>query len=93
LAWWRGNDRFRGGLSKGVTTRPKAWNRNLETLAELMDEDDESDVAMKAELMRELGEFRAAINILSCVDSPEYRDFVSQIRSLCDRADADVREL
>jgi hypothetical protein len=96
FAWWRGNDPLRERLSTGVasvTTRPNAWRRNLEALAELLNEDDENDLVMKAEVLRELGEFGAAIDVLSRVGSPEYRDVVRQIRSLCDREDSDVKQL
>ena len=48
---------------------------------------------MKAEVLRELGEFDAAREVLGRVTSRKHTAVVRQLRSLCDRADTAVREL
>jgi hypothetical protein len=96
LAWWRSNDAFRGDPAVHVrrATRGSAKRReNLEVLARLLDEGDESDCLMKAEVLRELGKFEAAKQILSRVGSSEVAAVVRQLRSLCDAEDTYVREL
>lgn len=48
---------------------------------------------MKAEVLRELGEFDSAKQILNSVGSSEFTEVVQQLRSLCDVGDTQVREL
>jgi hypothetical protein len=61
------------------------------------DDDDESRGAneriMKAELLRELGNFESAKQILSEVDSEDAAAAVRQLLALCDRQDRQVRPL
>ena len=92
LAWWRRNDTFRnGGETESVSTA--ASRTNLEDLVRLLDGTDENDQLMKAELLRELGEFASANEVLSLVTSANYSAVVRQLRSLCDAGDNRVREL
>jgi hypothetical protein len=92
LAWWRRNDAFRS-RPEPVTAAPEGWRRNLEALARLLDEGDENDLLMKAEVLRELGQFQPAKELLSRVGSSEYRGVARQLRDLCDRGDRCVRQL
>jgi hypothetical protein len=48
---------------------------------------------MKAEVLRELGEFELAKQVLGRIDSSEMAAVVRQVRSLCDSGDTRVREL
>jgi hypothetical protein len=48
---------------------------------------------MRAEVLRELGDFQAATLELNSVTSPEFAAVVQQIRSMCDSSDTCVREL
>jgi hypothetical protein len=96
LAWWRRNDAFRGkrkARAAGTPSSPGSWRANLEALALLLDDGDENDTLMKAEVLRELGRFESAKQILSRVESAELTTVVSQLQSLCDRSDTHVREL
>lgn len=94
LAWWRRNDAFRdAGHESAVANASEPSRKNLETLADLLNDSDENDRLMKAEVLRELGEFKSAGEILNQVVSTEYSAAVSQIRLLCESGDVAVREL
>lgn len=96
LAWWRRNDAFRDHLETdagGIESTPETWRKNLEALAHILDEEDENDSLMKAEVLRELGEFELARQILGRVNSSEAARIVRELRSLCDNGDMSVREL
>jgi hypothetical protein len=92
LAWWKRNDAFResDGEAREMEARCK---ENLEALVDLLDESDATDRLMKAEVLRELGEFEAAKVLLQGVDDPELAPFARQLRALCDARDTRVREL
>lgn len=96
LAWWRRNDAFRDG-PQGITVSDAhvsgASRENLNVLVRLLDEADENNRLMKAEALRELGEFESANQVLSRVTSAEYAEVVRQLRLLCDARDVCVREL
>jgi hypothetical protein len=96
LVWWRRNDAFRVA-PQGITVNDAELSgtrrENLNVLVRLLDETDESDLLMKAEALRELGEFESATQVLSRVTSAEYAKVVRQLRLLCDAGDVLVREL
>jgi hypothetical protein len=48
---------------------------------------------MKAEVLRELGDFEFAKRVLSRVTSAEFDAVVHQLRTLCDSGDTCVRQL
>ncbi len=96
LAWWRRNDAFRDACQAqagSIAATPAKCRKNLEALASLLDEADENDCLMRAEVLRELGEFESAKQVLSRVTSAEYTTVIRQLRSLCDTGDTCVREL
>lgn len=96
LAWWRGNDPEREGADAPAPRAQEAaarWKANLEALIGLVDEDDDGDRLMKAELFRQLGEFDRATAMLDRVSSPSVAGVVRQFRSLCEARDMRVREL
>jgi hypothetical protein len=96
LAWWRHNDAFRGDshtAAGAVPATSELFRLNLTALAGLLDEGDENDLIMKAQVLRALGRFKAATGILERVVSRESREVVGQLRSLCDRRDSGVRPL
>jgi hypothetical protein len=92
LAWWRRNDGLRSHPVGGATASG-ACRRNLEALARLLDDGDESDRLLKAEVLRELGEFEAAKGLLGRAGSAPYCGAARQLRDLCDRGDRSVRLL
>jgi len=96
LAWWRRNDAFRDALqppAEGIPSAPGPWRKNLKALAHLLDEGDENDRLMKAEVLRELGDFESAKQVLSRIHSGDVAAVVLQLHSLCDSGDTCVREL
>jgi len=96
LAWWRSNDAFRdaaAGKTQEYRDIPGPCRKNLEALVSLLATKDDMDRLMKAEVLRELGEFEAAKEVLSYVDSTEFEAVVRQFRSLCENRDTCVREL
>ena len=92
LAWRRRNDAFRFH-PQNHTPVSEAGQRNLEALARLLDEGDEDDCLMKAEVFRELGQFHLAKGLLGQVRSSKHRTVVRQLRDLCHRGDSCVRQL
>ena len=96
LAWWRRNDAFRGPAAKSAAafaTLSPACRMNLEALRDLLDETNETDRIMKAEVYREIGEFGSAKALLGQVTSADFAAIVHQIRELCDAEDVVVRSL
>jgi hypothetical protein len=95
LAWWRGNDAFRHGSGEqaGDTTASGARRNNLEALASVLHARDDNERIMKAEVLRELGEFASALALLRSVTSSEYDAVVRQLSSMCESKDMCVREL
>lgn len=96
LAWWRGNDAFRDtSRVRTGNIAPTSGGRteNLKALARLLGEKDLDDRIMKAEVLRELRDFDAAIDILAAIGSPGYEAVIRQLRSLCESKDMCVREL
>ena len=96
LAWWRGNNAFRGlggHPASGHTADPARRRRNLLALAELLPGHADNVRLLKAEVLRELGEFQAAREILVGLRSGDMAGIARQIEILCDRGDPCVRPL
>lgn len=95
LAWQRRNDASRHPTKQigGALTITPMFNGNLQALARLLDNENDDDRLLKAELLRELGEFEPAKQILSGVYSDRFATIVRQLRLLCDAGDVGVREL
>ena len=96
LAWRRRNDAFRDKPLKeaqGISDDPEEWRKNLEALACLLSEEDVNDCLMKSEVLRELGKFESAKQVLNHATSADSVSVVRQLRSLCDDKDTCVREL
>ena len=90
--WWTGNDEHRRNteVQMYMTDADKA---NLEVLIELLDDENQSDLLMKAEAYRELGKFEEAKEVLLKCDpsfAPEATDAIWQ---LCVKRDGFVREI
>ncbi len=96
LAWRRRNDAYRSEttsrIEMHVDTSPQ-WRENLESLLSVLDDVNESDLIVKAEILRQLGRFQDATEILERISSPGYTVFVSQIRDLCETRDTFVGEI
>src|SRR5262249_52870726 len=94
LAWWRGNDAFRSA-DPSETCPPASEKRkeNLLALARLLDGSDDNSLLTKAEVLRHLGAFKAALEVLARVTGAEYPEVVVRFRELCAAGDPCVRRL
>ena len=94
LAWWRRNDVYRDEVQDGnQSPLTDDGRRNLRELLRLLDGAEDNDRIMKAEILRELGEFEAANKILNQVTSEKYVTVVRQLRQLCDNRSTCVSQL
>jgi hypothetical protein len=83
-------------LRRGLAVRVQSHSGRIAVPVQshtLLDEADQNDRLMRAKVLRELGEFESANEVLSRVTSTEYTAVVHQLRSLCDTRDAWIREL
>jgi hypothetical protein len=95
LAWWLSNDPYRRtGQTSPITNEALAAYRvkNLQSLLQLLNTSD-NEKLMKAEILRELGLFKAARLQLDTVSDSRYSKVVEQFRALCDAGDRQVRQL
>ncbi len=94
FAWWRGNDEHReDSLTDSLQTATGSRRSNLEALVHLLDGEEIGELLMKAEALRQLGEFDAARRLLAELPKGELDPIVEQLRILCDARDVCVREL
>lgn len=90
-AWWAGNDARRQGGD--ATPLSDVETANLHAFAALLDESDENDRIMKAEVMRELGEYEDATALLSKPFSDGLAQAVAIIKGLTAQRISFVREM
>jgi hypothetical protein len=90
-AWWAGND----GRRKSNKTKPLTSfeSNNLRAFATLLPEADDNDRLMKAEALRELGQFEEAEKLLAAEFESEFAKVVSTIRELNEKRNAGVAEI
>jgi hypothetical protein len=96
FVWWRGNDADRECApdEEGVETPcPEEFRSNLTALASLFNEKRPQERLLKAEAMRQLGEYAEALKLLSTIPDHNNAAVVRLLRDLCERADATVREI
>ncbi len=89
--WWAGND-LRRGKSRGPLFSDDEID-NLSALAKLLDETAAQDRLTKAEIMRELGDFTTAEQLLREPFSPEIAPAANQINALAKRQISLVAEM
>lgn len=90
-AWWAGNDpRRETGQSEPLDSFEA---RNLRAFVTLLDEAESNDRIMKAEALRELGEFAAAENLLATEFGEDLLQAVSIISDLNQKRIATVAEM
>jgi hypothetical protein len=90
-AWWAGNDLRR---ETGQSTQFNSFEtRNLRAFLALLEESEDSDRIIKAEVLRELGEFNEAENLLATEFDDELKQVVSMIRDLNQKRIATVAEM
>ena len=94
FAWWRSNDHHRDdAITEALQTATGSRRANLEALVHLLDGEEMGELLMKAEVLRQLGEFDAARRLLAELPSGDLEPIVEQLRILCDARDICVREL
>ena len=89
--WWTGNDRRRNCATPLPLSEPEI--ENLWELTTLLYEVDEPDRLMKAEILRELGEFTEALTLLSEPFTQEFLESAFIIRDLARAGDPQVEEI
>ena len=87
--WWLENDPRRGEDSPAPLSETE--RENLLELAGLLDETNNNQLIMKAELFRELGDFANAIMLLEELDDEETASAVSTIRTLAQQEVTQVK--
>ena len=91
-AWWLGNDSRRGSTDPSVLTSMEI--ANLRCLSNLLDESNHQERLVKAEILRELGEFELSLQLLGRDGFPvQLADAALSIRNLAEERNAVVREL
>lgn len=97
LAWWRSNDPFRTGAERFAKIQsdagPAERGANMRALLALLTGREPGVLMAKAELHRELGEWREALAALGQVRDRDYAGAVRQIRALCEAHVSELREL
>ncbi len=96
LAWWRANDSSRDwtpDADRAPAASRDGFRRNLRRLVELLTDDTDDERVMKAEVLRELGQFKAAEAALGEVASRDFDWVVERIRTLCKARKAKVAKL
>ncbi len=90
-AWWAGNDGRRSAKARSpLSDSEKA---NLRRLADLLDEAGGHDRIMKAEILRELGQFDEAMSLLTQPFDDELSRAVAIIKDLVAKKDQFVAEI
>ncbi|MEI7729361.1 MAG: hypothetical protein WCO56_07300 [Verrucomicrobiota bacterium] len=90
-AWWAGNDQRR--LNPNAEPMTEEERTNLRALSVLFDEKNEQQRIMKAEALRELGQFAEAESLLGRPFHPELAEAVAIIRQLVVQKEIAVREM
>jgi tetratricopeptide (TPR) repeat protein len=96
-AWWQSNDRCRNGFSfieiKKDFPAPEEREKNMEKLLELLDRTNPNDQIMAAEILRQLGRFDEALEVLKKLDRDDYGEVLVQLEDFCDGNQTSVQKL
>lgn len=90
-AWWTGNNPRRKSVTPQPLSAPET--ENLLGLAELLDESNDDDRLMKAEILRELGRFTEARVLLNSSFNQDYVQAIAIIKDCIDQSDPFVQEM
>ncbi len=97
LAWWKRNDAFRDNLPDQKESQSQITDtdiKNMEALHELLKEEKDHRIQMtSAELLRHLGRFDEAKEILKSIKSRGIGWVASVINELCTRGITELRNL
>ena len=89
--WWAGNQPRRKRAAPPPLSEAEA--ENLRRLAALANDADEKDRVMKAEILRELGQFTEALALLNRPFSPNFAQAVAVIQDCARRGDPFVKKI
>ncbi len=95
LAWWRANEPYRGSKRMLRTTNGRSpdFRSNVLALAELLNDQKESDRILRAEIHRELGDFESARKWLDTAAEENSARLVALLRQLCDNGSTMVHDV
>lgn len=96
LAWWRGNDSHRGLLPTPAVDNPEVANRrrdNMRALLPLLTTAESADLIMRAEVLRQLGEFELATEALTRHFPGVFDTAISRLLYLCAQRDSTLQKL
>jgi hypothetical protein len=96
FAWWRSNDRHRGPPPAPATDNPEVVNRrhdNMRALLPLLATAESADLIMRAEVLRQLGEFELATKALTQHFPAAFDTAISRLLYLCARRDSMLQKL
>jgi tetratricopeptide (TPR) repeat protein len=92
--WWKYNDYYRNDEQEEIKQSiEKRIPGLLEKLMDYLDENNDDHLILKGELLRELGRFEKAIEILNKINEPEYDKAKQYIIELAERSISELREL
>jgi tetratricopeptide (TPR) repeat protein len=92
--WWKYNDYYRNDEQEEIKQSiEKRIPGLLEKLMDYLDENNDDHLILKGELLRELGRFEKAIEILNKINEPEYDKAKQCIIELAERSISELREL
>ena len=92
--WWKYNDYFREDNQTELSEDIKKQVPNLlNELLDIFDENNDNQLMMKGELLRELGQFTEAKKTLNKVSAPEYSQAKKYIKDLAQKRISELREL
>lgn len=92
-AWFSVNDRLRYSKQEDVPVFSAKTIENLQRLSSMLDEKDENERIMKAEIARELGQFDTSIALLKHDFSERLAKAAAFIMGLSESKDTRVREI
>ena len=96
-AWWQSNDNCRDGFSlfgkKKKFPAPEEREKNMEKLLGLLDKTNPNDQIMAAEILRQLGRFDEALEVLKTLDRDDYGEVLVQLEDFCDDNETSVQKL
>jgi len=92
--WWKYNDYYREDKEQEIPENiKKVIPELLDELLKYFNEDDNEHLLLKGELLRELGQFKAAEKTLNKVSDPEYKEVKEFIIELAQNETSELRQL
>ena len=96
FTWWRGNDQYRGPSPRTMKDNPEVVatrHYNMRALMGLLDTTEPVDQLMRAEVLRQLGEFELATKALTRHFPSEFDTAISRLLYLCAQRNSVLQKL